>query len=125
MSNENYVSEQKRKRDGPQSIPKSNKKRSSLEAAPRAEDSEDEGHDSAQEQTLEDLFEDGYLALSPAKRLTVRKWNNQVLIDIREYYQANDGEMRPGKKGISLTTSQWEVVSSCINAINWQIEKTR
>lgn len=29
-------------------------------------------------------------------------------MNIREFYQADDGELRPGKKGIMLTMEQWE-----------------
>lgn len=46
--------------------------------------------------------------LGKNKFVDVREFKGKVLVDIREYYE-KDGEMRPGKKGISLTVGQWEV----------------
>lgn len=34
-----------------------------------------------------------------------------MYVDIREYYEKN-GEMLPGKKGISLTPEQWRMIMS-------------
>lgn len=43
------------------------------------------------------------------KRVTIRKFRSINLIDIREYYQDQvSGELKPGKKGISLTEEQYD-----------------
>ena len=55
-------------------------------------------------------FEEGHEAvfnLSSLRRVTVRDFRGKTLIDIREYYANDAGEMKPGKKGISLTEEQW------------------
>ena len=39
-----------------------------------------------------------------------------VLIDFREYYDAN-GTMKPGQKGISLKKEQWEMLHEGFDAI--------
>lgn len=41
--------------------------------------------------------------------MDVREFKGMILIDIREYYETADGEMKPGKKGIALNSEQWEV----------------
>ncbi|KAI8398238.1 Transcriptional Coactivator p15 (PC4) [Nakaseomyces glabratus] len=52
---------------------------------------------------------DAIFDLGKNKRVTVRQFRNINLIDIREYYMDNaTGEMRPGKKGISLTEDLYD-----------------
>ena len=46
-----------------------------------------------------------YIDLGKKKRATVREFKGTLLLDIREYYGADDQE-KPGKKGISLTLEQ-------------------
>ena len=47
--------------------------------------------------------------LGKKKFVDVREFKGMVLIDIREYYENSEGEMKPGKKGISLNPAQWKV----------------
>lgn len=52
---------------------------------------------------------DAIFDLGKNKRVTVRQFRNVNLIDIREYYMdTSTGEMRPGKKGISLTEDLYD-----------------
>lgn len=52
--------------------------------------------------------------LGKMKFVDVREFKGMTLIDIREYYEdKNTGELKPGKKGISLQADQWEVRISC------------
>eukprot|EP00939_MAST-03C_sp_MAST-3C-sp1_P001118 g1118.t1 len=57
-----------------------------------------------------------FYELSRTRRLTIRSWKGRMLVDIREYYE-KDGTMRPGKKGISLTGSQWDLLRGIMNAL--------
>lgn len=56
-----------------------------------------------------DRASDRGFELGKNKRVTIRRFKNINLIDIREYYldQAS-GDMKPGKKGISLTEEQYD-----------------
>ncbi|EEY53406.1 uncharacterized protein PITG_07058 [Phytophthora infestans T30-4] len=49
------------------------------------------------------------LPLSSKRRVTVRYFNNAVLIDLRGFYD-QDGVSKPGKKGISLSKDQWDAL---------------
>lgn len=52
---------------------------------------------------------DAIFDLGKNKRVTVRQFRNINLIDIREYYlDQSSGEMKPGKKGISLTEDLYD-----------------
>lgn len=52
---------------------------------------------------------DALFDLGKNKRVTVRQFRNVNLIDIREYYMdTSTGEMKPGKKGISLTEDLYD-----------------
>ncbi|KAF8313097.1 PC4-domain-containing protein [Clavulina sp. PMI_390] len=49
-----------------------------------------------------------FISLGGTRRVTVRQFNGKTLVDIREYYEdKSSGEMKPGKKGISLSAEQW------------------
>jgi hypothetical protein len=48
-----------------------------------------------------------YFELTSRRRVTVRRWKASTLIDIREFW-GDDGDLKPGKKGISLTLDQWK-----------------
>jgi len=59
------------------------------------------------------------LGLKSKKRVTVRKFKGNTLVDIREYYEDRDsGEMKPGKKGVSLSADEWHDVARLSNAIS-------
>ncbi|KAG6917317.1 hypothetical protein DXG01_002975 [Tephrocybe rancida] len=60
---------------------------------------------------------DKYVDLGKKKRATVRSFKGTPLIDIREFY-GNDGEEKPGKKGISLTLDQWEILKKSTDVLD-------
>mmetsp|Transcript_17581 Transcript_17581/g.53826 ORF Transcript_17581/g.53826 Transcript_17581/m.53826 type:complete len:105 (-) Transcript_17581:465-779(-) len=66
---------------------------------------------------------EAYFELSNKRRVTVRAWNKKPLIDIREYYEHTSGEMRPGKKGISLTAEQWAMLKDFMAEIDAAVEE--
>ncbi|KDR13791.1 RNA polymerase II transcriptional coactivator [Zootermopsis nevadensis] len=49
--------------------------------------------------------------------IKVREYRGKVYVDIREYYEA-DGDLKPGKKGISLSTTQWQKLKSLISEVD-------
>ena len=55
--------------------------------------------------------------LDKRKRITVHKFKGQLKVDIREYYEDN-GEMKPGKKGISLNNDNWQKLKEFVDKID-------
>ncbi|KDD75125.1 hypothetical protein H632_c857p1 [Helicosporidium sp. ATCC 50920] len=51
------------------------------------------------------------LELSQKKRVAVSEFKGRVSVDLREYWE-KDGDMVPGKKGISLPADQWDILCS-------------
>lgn len=62
-------------------------------------------------------------ALSRQRFVNVRDFRGKTLIDIREYYEPEVGNLKPGKKGISLTVDQWRKLTDQIEDINARIEE--
>jgi len=62
-----------------------------------------------------------FFELSKTRRVTIRSWKGSKLIDIREYWSETkdgDSELKPGKKGISLTVEQWKALMEVAPQIN-------
>ncbi|KAA8626660.1 PC4 domain containing protein [Pyrenophora tritici-repentis] len=68
---------------------------------------------------------DVYVALNTSgkRRLTVSDFNKNTLVSIREYYSTDSGEMRPGKKGISLTIDQYNTLLAAAPLIEATLKK--
>ncbi|XP_031280667.1 RNA polymerase II transcriptional coactivator KIWI-like isoform X3 [Pistacia vera] len=52
-----------------------------------------------------------------ARRVSVRNWQGKIWIDIREFF-VKDGKQFPGKKGISLSVDQWNILRDHVEAID-------
>ena len=56
--------------------------------------------------------------LSPVRQIEVRSFKGTALVDIRQYYKAEDGTILPTKKGISLTLPQWDTLKRAMNDVD-------
>ncbi|KAJ3775035.1 transcriptional Coactivator p15-domain-containing protein [Lentinula raphanica] len=61
---------------------------------------------------------DKFISLGKNRRATVRSFKGSTFVDIREFYGDSEESMKPGKKGITLTPDQWEVLKSGISIID-------
>jgi hypothetical protein len=59
--------------------------------------------------------------ISPTRLITVRLFGGKVMVDLREHYEGGDGQLLPGKKGISLLQEQWEKLESVMPMLLEQI----
>ncbi|RZC94426.1 hypothetical protein C5167_026157 [Papaver somniferum] len=55
--------------------------------------------------------------ISRNRRVSVRNWQGKVVVDIREFY-VKDGQEFPGKKGISLSMDQWNILRDHVEEID-------
>ncbi|CAH9142932.1 unnamed protein product [Cuscuta epithymum] len=60
--------------------------------------------------------------ISKNRRVSVRNWQGKAVVDIREFY-LKDGKQLPGKKGISLTKDQWNVLREHVEEIDKAMTK--
>ena len=61
--------------------------------------------------------ENAVVALDTRRFVSVSSFHGKSLVDIREFY-VDGGELKPGKKGISLTTDQWEKLGQDIDGVS-------
>ena len=62
--------------------------------------------------------------LDKKKRVTVHKFKGQLKVDIREYYD-DKGEMKPGKKGLSLNLDNWNKLKEFMDKIDEAIDNIK
>ncbi|XP_019957900.1 SUB1 regulator of transcription b [Paralichthys olivaceus] len=67
--------------------------------------------------------DDNMFQIGKMRYVSVRDFKGKVLIDIREYWMNPDGEMKPGKKGISLNPEQWNQLKDQISEIDDAIKR--
>lgn len=65
---------------------------------------------------------EGSWCLEGMRFVKVDEFKGRVFVNIREFYEKN-GELLPGKKGISLSASQWRKLVSLTDDINAHLEK--
>ena len=54
-----------------------------------------------------------YFNVSPKKRVTICEWQGVPRVDLREFYE-RDGKLLPGKKGIVLSLTEYQIVKQFI-----------
>ncbi|XP_035582230.1 activated RNA polymerase II transcriptional coactivator p15-like, partial [Zalophus californianus] len=67
--------------------------------------------------------DDNMFQFGKMRYLSVRDFKGKVLIDIREYWMDPEGEMKPGRKGISLNPEQWSQLKEQIADIDDAVRK--
>ncbi|XP_014523396.1 RNA polymerase II transcriptional coactivator KIWI [Vigna radiata var. radiata] len=86
-----------------------------------ASDAESEGHHPPTKIPKKDSDDESddivVCEISKNRRVSVRNWQGRVVVDIREFY-IKDGKKCPGKKGISLSMDQWNVLRSHVEEID-------
>lgn len=71
-----------------------------------------------------ELDDEGRLDLGRDKTMDVREFKGKLLIDIREFYtDRSDGKKKPGKKGICLSTVEYESMKRGLAYIDRKIKK--
>ncbi|XP_026478601.1 RNA polymerase II transcriptional coactivator-like [Ctenocephalides felis] len=61
--------------------------------------------------------------LEKLRKVTIREFKGKVMVDIREHYLDASGEMKPGKKGISLSATQFNKLADLIPEIKEKLKK--
>ncbi|KAI0472567.1 transcriptional Coactivator p15-domain-containing protein [Xylariaceae sp. FL0804] len=63
-----------------------------------------------------------YWNLAPTRRVTVSEFKGNTYVNLREYYTDNAGNLKPTKKGLSLTLEQYDALVGAIPAISAELQ---
>lgn len=63
------------------------------------------------------------MQLSNNRFVTVSEFRNKMRVDIREFYLNDEGEKKPGKKGISLSHEEWKKLKELTAEIDKALKK--
>ncbi|KAI4875223.1 hypothetical protein NFI96_010694 [Prochilodus magdalenae] len=66
---------------------------------------------------------DNMFQIGKMRYVSVRDFKGKVLVDIREYWMDQEGEMKPGRKGISLNPEQWNQLKEQIDDIDEAVRR--
>ncbi|XP_064474554.1 activated RNA polymerase II transcriptional coactivator p15-like [Ornithodoros turicata] len=67
--------------------------------------------------------EDNTFSIGKKRFVTVRQFKGKVMVDIREFYEDNNADLKPGRKGICLQLDQWNALKGRIEEIDEAIRK--
>nr|XP_058907865.1 activated RNA polymerase II transcriptional coactivator p15-like [Kogia breviceps] len=67
--------------------------------------------------------DDNMFQIGKMRYVSVRDFKGKVLIDTREYWMDPEGEMKPGRKGISLNPEQWSQLKEQISDMDGAVRK--
>ncbi|XP_065836918.1 activated RNA polymerase II transcriptional coactivator p15-like [Oscarella lobularis] len=70
----------------------------------------------------EEEEEEGRFSLGNKRFVSVSEFRGQARVDIREFYTADDGSLKPGRKGVCLTLDQYETLKKLIPKIDTALE---
>ncbi|EDW03926.1 RNA polymerase II transcriptional coactivator [Drosophila grimshawi] len=60
--------------------------------------------------------------LEGMRQVRINEFRGRKMVDIREHYE-KDGKVLPGKKGISLSASQWRKLLACADDVTRALEE--
>eukprot|EP00924_Labyrinthula_sp_SR-Ha-C_P006319 snap_masked-scaffold_31-processed-gene-3.23-mRNA-1 protein AED:0.11 eAED:0.11 QI:0/0/0/0.5/1/1/2/0/107 len=95
-----------------------------LRAMKREKDTASQEDDSVVVKKRKIVEYDKTFKLSRKRKISVKKMNTTILVDIREFYTKDDEE-KPGRKGISLTEEQFHEFVKHIDEIKEAIEQLK
>ncbi|NXF38529.1 TCP4 polymerase, partial [Nyctibius bracteatus] len=67
--------------------------------------------------------EEGMFQIGKTRYVRVSCFKGKVLVDIREFYTDQEGDMKPGRKGIALSAEQWNQLKEIIPEIDAAVKK--
>ncbi|KAI0708196.1 RNA polymerase II transcriptional coactivator, partial [Cerioporus squamosus] len=65
-----------------------------------------------------------YVDLGKKRRATVTTFKGTAYVDVREFY-GDEGDLKPGKKGIMLSQDQWETLKKSTDVIDSLFAKVK
>ncbi|KAL1835790.1 hypothetical protein VTJ49DRAFT_6054 [Mycothermus thermophilus] len=63
-----------------------------------------------------------YWEIGKNRRIGFSEFKGSTLVNIREFYTAPNGELKPGKKGISLTLEQYKALLKVLPELNASLQ---
>ena len=72
--------------------------------------------------TTEGVDSEWHAELGHNRRVTISYWRNAPYVHCREYYDAGGGVMKPSKKGLGMSVSQWEILSQAMETISTAVD---
>lgn len=82
------------------------------------------GHSKKAKHSKQAEEEENSWPLGKNRYVKVREYKNKLYVDVREFYDAG-GELKPGKKGISLSIEQWNKLKRVVDEVDEAIAKIK